>query len=151
MARSALTCFDEGPVSASRQETADVILLERLLEGTAGIPALVGPDGQKVQLPEPVFRVLACVLRKMAQGNAVAVVPVHHELTTQEAADLLNVSRPFLVRLLEQDHIPFHRTGTHRRVRFQDLMAYRQQRDGVRAAALDELAAEDARLTAAPG
>ncbi len=70
------------------------------------------------------------------------VVPVHAELTTQEAADLLNVSRPYLVRLLEEGALPFHKTGKHRRVRFRDVMKYKQQGDKTSVDAMAELAAQ---------
>jgi len=75
-------------------------------------------------------------------------VPSHAELTTQEAADLLNVSRPHLVKLLEEGVLPFHKTGKHRRVLFADLMCYREQREGASHAAMDELAkqAQELRL-----
>ena len=76
----------------------------------------------------------------MAIGNSVRVVPVHAELTSQEAADLLNVSRPHLVKLLEQGALPHHKTGRHRRGLFSDLMNYKQQRDEISRKALDELA-----------
>ena len=82
------------------------------------------------------------VLIEIGQGNAVSIIPIHAELTTQEAADVLNVSRPFLVQLLEKGDIPFHKIGTHRRVRYQDVMAYSQRIDTERSKALDELAAQ---------
>jgi len=80
------------------------------------------------------------LLVEMAQGNAVTIVPTHAELTTQEAANILNVSRPHLVKLLEEGAIPFSKTGTHRRIRYQDLMAFSKQRTQESKAALDELA-----------
>lgn len=96
----------------------------------------------QVELPTSALRLLVEILGELANGNAVKVVPVHAELTTQEAADMLNVSRPHLVKLLEGGALPFHRTGRHRRVRFSDLMEYKARRDQESHAAMDELAAQ---------
>ncbi|MFX6759798.1 helix-turn-helix domain-containing protein, partial [Acinetobacter baumannii] len=79
-------------------------------------------------------------------GNAVKVVPVHAELTTQEAADLLNVSRPHFVKLLEDGVLAFHRTGKHRRVRFADLMQYKEARERASEQAMAELAQQSQEL-----
>ena len=86
-------------------------------------------QAHRVELPTSALRLLVDILAELAEGNAVKVVPVHAELTTQEAADMLNVSRPHLVKLLEEGALPFHRVGKHRRVRFADLMQFKAQRD----------------------
>lgn len=95
-----------------------------------------------VRIPTSALRLLLEVLTEIGQGNAVSIIPIHAELTTQEAADVLNVSRPFLVQLLEKGDMPFHKIGTHRRVRYQDVIAYKKRIDADRRKALDELAAQ---------
>ncbi len=83
----------------------------------------------QIELPTSSLTLLITILGELAAGNAVQVVPVHAELTTQEAANILNVSRPHMVKLLEEGKLPFHKTGRHRRVLFADLMSYKNQRD----------------------
>ncbi len=95
-----------------------------------------------VTLPLSAFKLLLSILTEMAEGNAVALLPVHAELTTQEAADLLNVSRPYLIHLLEEKKMPFRKVGTRRRILFQDLMDYKAKIDAARRKTLDELAQE---------
>lgn len=117
----------------------------RSLTGATGATSLrVGEGGHEttITLPREVLSVLVEVLGQMANGNGVRVVPVHAELTTQQAADLLNVSRPHLVKVLESGAIPFHFVGTHRRVRLGDLLAYKTRLEVEQDAALDELSAE---------
>lgn len=97
-------------------------------------------QAHQVELPTSALRLLVDVLAELAAGNAVQVVPIHAELTTQEAADMLNVSRPHLVKLLEEGALPFHKAGKHRRVRFADLMTYKQARDLASEQAMAELA-----------
>lgn len=97
---------------------------------------------QELLLPASAVRLLVALLTEMAQGNAVTLMPYHAELTTQQAADFLNVSRPYLVKLLERGEMPFHKTGKHRRVRFEDLLVYQQKLREARSLALDQLTAE---------
>jgi len=104
------------------------------------------PQGRTIELPASSVVILVRVLEEMEKGNAVTILPVHAELTSQEAADLLNISRPSLIDLLERGEIPFRKVGTHRRVRFDDVMAYKRKADAARRAALEELAAYDQEL-----
>jgi excisionase family DNA binding protein len=92
------------------------------------VARLVGPDGIEAEIPASAFAALQAAVRDMAQGLTIALIPHDKELTTREAADILNVSRPFLVKLLDRGQIPYHRVGTHRRVRVEDVLAYRELR-----------------------
>ena len=97
---------------------------------------------ETVELPPSVVALLLEILKDMAAGSAVAVLRRDAELTTQQAADYLNVSRPFLVGLLEAGDVPFRKVGTHRRVQFEDLRRYKHAMDAARRGVLDELAAD---------
>lgn len=102
-----------------------------------------GGDGSvTVTVPRQAFELFLEVLGQMANGNAVTIVPVHAELTTQQAADFLNVSRPFLVGLLEDGKLPFRKVGTHRRIMFADLAGYRRRDEERRRKLMADLAAE---------
>lgn len=105
-------------------------------------------DGEKtrVELPMSAFRLFIDILANLSQGNAVQVVPVHAELTTQEAADLLMVSRPYFIKLLDEGKIPYRKVGTHRRVRYSDLLDFKSKEEQQREAALDELSAQAQKL-----
>ncbi|MFX1689824.1 helix-turn-helix domain-containing protein [Paraburkholderia sp. A2RI-6] len=96
-----------------------------------------------VTLPTSFVRLMVDALAEIGKGNAVSIIPIHAELTSQEAADVLNVSRPYLIQLLDKGEIPFRKVNTHRRIRYDDVMAYKNRVDADRRAALDELAALD--------
>lgn len=100
---------------------------------------LIGPDGAEVEIPASAFEALKCVVEGMAQGLTMTLVPHDAVLTTQQAADLLHLSRPYLVKLLERQEIPFHRVGSHRRVKIDDVLKYRQRRISERRRQLAEL------------
>lgn len=116
----------------------------RFLVGNPLASLRVGDDGSEatVELPREVLAVLVEVLGQIANGNGVRVVPVHAELTTQQAADILNVSRPHLVKLVESGAMPFHMVGTHRRIRLGDLLEYKARFEAEQDAHLAELTAE---------
>jgi excisionase family DNA binding protein len=133
----------DAPVVPDERDSELAKIASRALAKTGNNPVKVHmDDGSELTLPRSVTSLLVGILTEMANGNAVTLIPVHAELTTQEAANLLNVSRPHLVRLLESGKIPHHMTGTHRRVRFTDLQAYKARFDKARREALEELAAQ---------
>ncbi|MEM8672590.1 MAG: helix-turn-helix domain-containing protein [Cyanobacteria bacterium P01_G01_bin.67] len=130
---------------ATLSQKSSRILASRLQCGspTQKLGVLEADGSEEIlEIPSSAYQLLIDILSQMAQGNAVTLIPVHAELTTQEAADLLNVSRPYLVKLLESQQIPFHKVGRHRRIRFEDLMNYKNQIDHDRMQALEELAAQ---------
>lgn len=101
---------------------------------------LISPEGRTFDIPESMFYVLERIAQVLARGDAVTVVPVGKQLTTQQAADLLNVSRQYLVRLLDEGRIPHTKVNKHRRLRIEDVLEYKQKRDREREAGLDQLA-----------
>jgi excisionase family DNA binding protein len=119
------------PVEASPEEKRAFTQLERVLERPEA-PRLLGPDGEQIELPESLYRLLTQIVRDLSQGRNVALLRRDRMLTTQQAADILNVSRPFLVGLLERGEIHFVRVGNHRRISLDDLLTYKQQRDNER-------------------
>jgi excisionase family DNA binding protein len=120
------------------------LLAPRTRSATPLSVRVVGARNEEtLRIPASAVKMLVRILEEMALGNAVTLIPVHAELTTQEAADMLNVSRPSLIQLLDDGKIEYRKVGTHRRIRFESLMSYKRQTDAERRAALAELAAYD--------
>ena len=128
------------PIALPESEGTQIRELNRMLQG--GTPELVSADGEKVELPDAVFRLLKDIVRNMQLGRAIVLIPENQQLTTQRAADLLGVSRPHLIKLLEAGELPYHKAGSHRRIYLRDFVAYQKRRDAERKRALDRIAKE---------
>jgi excisionase family DNA binding protein len=125
-------------VSLPDSEQRQVQAVERMLH--RGVPILINPSGERIELPEKVFEVLRTAVKFMSHGQAVTLVPENKVVTTQHAADILGMSRPFFVKLLDSGAMPHHRVGNQRRVYLRDVLAYGRKRDRERLASLDRLA-----------
>jgi excisionase family DNA binding protein len=139
-----MSISERGPIIAEAQEREQLRQLdgfdcERDAQASAPV-RLIGPSGREYELPETVVRLLAAVVHTLAAGDAVTVVPVAKDITTQQAADVLNVSRQYLVRVLERGDIPFHKVGSHRRIAVADVLRYKRQRDHARQRGFAQLA-----------
>ncbi|MDM9384167.1 helix-turn-helix domain-containing protein [Chlorogloeopsis sp. ULAP01] len=124
---------------AKQQEVESIRQLARILTHEGSQAKLVGANGEEIYIPESICQVLRQVVNAMASGKAISIVPEEQEMTTQQAADFLNVSRPYLIKLLEQGEIPYIKVGSHRRVRLEDLKKYKQQRSQKRSQFLKQL------------
>ncbi len=145
---TALTLPENMPSEAeSRLARESEQRLAKLVKRNRSLRLTTADNGREtVEIPAPAAQLLLRLLHEMAQGNAVTLIPVHAELTTQRAADLLGVSRPYIVKEIEEGRLPARRVGTHRRVLFRDLSAYKKRMDAQRQKALDDLAGLDEEL-----
>jgi excisionase family DNA binding protein len=140
---------DYQAITATAEDRPALMKLEDLfdqLEPESVGFQLVGTSGVAIDIPAPVFNLMHQMVHELLQGNSVTIVPIHKELTTQEAADILNVSRQYLVELLDTQVIPHTKVGTHRRIRFGDLMNYKNDRDAKRQAGLSRMTKKSQQL-----
>lgn len=126
----------------SKEDTALAQEASRVISKAQPEELRVRLGDQELVLPKAATRLIQHLLTEMSLGNAVTIIPIHAELTTQEAADFLNVSRPHVVKLLEQKKIQFHMVGTHRRIRFEDLVKYKRNAETERREVMQELATQ---------
>ncbi|MCO8274682.1 helix-turn-helix domain-containing protein [Actinoplanes sp. TRM 88003] len=126
------------------ENPAELVRFARgLADAEAPAPAkLVGPDGSQLDIPAELYELLRDVVGALSQGMAISIAPHNTMLTTQEAADLLNISRPTLVRLLTDGEIPHSLRGRHRRVLLRDILDYSERTRTERRRALDQMAAD---------
>jgi excisionase family DNA binding protein len=103
---------------------------------------LIGPDGTEIEIPEEVYGLLVEVVTALSQGTAISIAPHNTLLTTQEAADMLNISRPTLVRLLTEGEIPYSLRGRHRRILLRDVVDYSERTRAERRRTLDQMTAD---------
>jgi excisionase family DNA binding protein len=128
------------PTSDEIESAAEAATALANAQGTNGALEIAGADGESIRLAPAIAELLIDLLGHVARGNMVTVVPMSAMLTSQQAADILNVSRPFLSKLLKNREIPFVPVGSHRRVMLTDLLDYKERRDAERRKTLDELA-----------
>lgn len=134
------------PLTGQEAESQSIKEIALILQQADSQLKVVSADGEERIIPDVISQLLHQVVQAIASDQAISIVPQKKELTTQQAADFLNVSRTYLIKLLEQGDIPYIMVGTHRRVRFDDLMKYKQERDTKRRQMLDELIAESQEL-----
>ncbi|MBW4644495.1 MAG: helix-turn-helix domain-containing protein [Goleter apudmare HA4340-LM2] len=127
------------PITSPEAEKQSIQELERILKDEDLPAKLVTTSGEQITIPDSVYQVLRTVVHAMAYGHVINVITQKPEMTTQQAANYLNVSRPYLIKLLEQGDIPYFHIGSHRRVHFEDLKKYKQQRDAQRRELLKQL------------
>ena len=133
-----MTVAAKKSMAISDTEQQQVQALERAL--VRGVPAFVTSAGERIELPGTVFEVLKTAVGFMSHGQTISLVPDNQAITTQRAADILGMSRPFFIKQLESGLMAHHRVGNQRRVYLRDVLAFAEKRDEERLSALDRLA-----------
>lgn len=125
-------------ITIQPQDSAELHGVSQLLR--RGAPTLVGPQGEQATLPTPLYNLLKDIVRSLEKGRSLVLMPEEKQLTTQRAAELLGMSRPYLIQLLDAGEMPYHLVGKHRRIALQDVLAYAKRRAEGQRAALDKMA-----------
>ena len=128
----------EATISIQPQDAAILTDIGRVLR--CGPAKLVGPKGEQAILPEPLYDVLRIIVKSLSDGQSLVLMPEEKQLTTQQAGDLMGISRPYLVRLLDAGVLPYNLVGKHRRIALRDVLAYVKRRAEARKSALDKMA-----------
>lgn len=135
-----MTLLYSPTLGADQKEVENLRQLETVIaEATPSQVTLTVSGNLSIPLPKALYELLLAAVGVMAEGKAISLVSVSPEVTTTQAAELLNVSRPYLARLLDGGAIPYHRVGTHRRILLEDLLSYKNQRDQERKEGLQKL------------
>ena len=125
-------------ISIQPQDNANLRDVSRVLR--RGTAKLVGPKGEHATLPKPLYNLLKDIVKSLAEGRSVVLMPQEKQLTTQQAGELLGMSRPYVVRLLDAGEMPYQLVGKHRRISLRDVLAYAKRRSEARRSALDKMA-----------
>lgn len=125
-------------ITIQPQDAAELHGVSQILR--RGSPTLVGPKGEHATLPVPLYDLLKDIVRNLESGRSLVLMPEEQQLTTQRAAELLGMSRPYLIQLLDAGEMPYHLVGKHRRIALRDVLVYAKHRAESRRAALDKMA-----------
>ena len=128
----------EDAISIQPRDADELQALSKLLR--RGSPTLVGSKGEHATLPAPLYNLLKDIVRNLENGRSLVLMPEKRQLTTQRAAELLGMSRPYLIRLLDAGEMQYHLVGKHRRIALRDVLAYAKKRADGRRSALDKMA-----------
>jgi excisionase family DNA binding protein len=126
------------PITIKPEDAAELHGLSHLLN--CGSPKFVGPAGEHASMPEPLYELLKDIVRNLEKGRSLVLLPEDQQLTTQRAAELLGMSRPYLIQLLNAGEMPYDLVGKHRRIALRDVLDYAKRRAGARRSALDKMA-----------
>lgn len=137
---------EKEPLYIPDQNSQNVKEIDSLRAEEEGVAKLISASGEERELPHSVYAVIEDLLSYMDRGIRVELLPTHSQLTTQEAADVLGVSRPHLIKLLDNGTIPHYMVGKHRRIRLDELLVYKDRRDSERREALDRVKAKSDEL-----